>query len=85
MTNLCRYRRICQQEVEALVPPSSWLPLLNLWEKELVNGREGKMTAKNSVDLILNVDQTKGFIIFITSKVAGEYKTIYKTFVLFIT
>ena len=31
---------------------------------------------KNPVDLIFNVGQTKGFIIFINSKIAGEYKTM---------
>ena len=33
------------------------------------------MAVKNVIDSIFNVDQTKCFILFINSKVAGEYKT----------
>ena len=44
-------------------------------EKELANGRECIMAAKYAVDSIIKVNQTKGFIICINSKVAGEYRT----------
>ena len=63
--------------MEPLAPPSPGYLLLMAWEKELANGREGKMVAKNTTESIFNVDQTKGFIKFINSKVAGEYKTIW--------
>ena len=36
--------------------------------KELGNGIECKMAAKNAVNLIIKVNETKGFIIFINSK-----------------
>ena len=41
-----------------------------------------KWRQKNAADSIINVDQTKGFILFIYSKVAVEYKTIFKDFIL---
>ena len=52
--------------------------------KELANEREGKMKAKNPIDSIFKVDQTIGFIVFMNSKVAGEYKTICKDYIFFI-
>ena len=48
--------------------------------KELVNGRECKMAAITSH---FEVFQTKCFTIFINSKVAGEYKTDIKDYILF--
>ena len=43
------------------------------------------MVEKNVVDSIFNVHQSKGFIMFINSKVVEEYKTVCKEFILFIT
>ena len=43
------------------------------------------MVAKNAVDSIFNVDQTKYFTIFINPKVAEEYKTTCKDFIFYIT
>ena len=34
-----------------------------------------KWQQKNAIDLIIKINQTEGFIIFINSKVAGEFKT----------
>ena len=39
----------------------------------------------NTVDSTFKVDQIKGFIIFVNSKVVGEYKTGCKDFILFNT
>ena len=39
-----------------------------------------KWRGKTAVNSIFNVDQTKCFMIFINSKVVGEYKTICKDF-----
>ena len=44
-----------------------------------MNGRECKM----AVDSTFKVNQTKGFIMFVNSKVAGEYKTLCKDLILF--
>ena len=57
-------------------PAINWLPLLSLWEKQLMNGREGKMVAKNAVDSIFNVNQTKGFM-YITQKLRENMKSFF--------
>ena len=52
---------------------SKWNPLshpelgkfIKFIGKELANGKECKMEAKNAIDLIFKVNQTKGFIVFI--------------------
>ena len=41
------------------------------------------MAAKKRVDSVIKVNQTKGFIISINSKVAGEYKTLIEDYILF--
>ena len=46
--------------------------------KELVNGRECKMAAKNAVVSIFKVNQTKYSIVFINSKLTGKYKKVRK-------
>ena len=40
---------------------------------------------QNGGDSNFKVNQTKGFIIFVNSKVAGEYQMKFKDFILFIT
>ena len=56
-----------------------------LWENSQQMEENAKWQQKNAVDSIIKVDQTKGFITFINSNVAGEYKTICEVFILFFT
>ena len=66
------YKKVNMSTGSGSSPPTiNWLLLLRLWRKELANRREGKMVAKNAVGSIFNVNQTKGFIMFIKSKLAG--------------
>ena len=55
-------------------PTINWLPLLSLWEKDLVNGRECKMAAKNDVDSIFNIDQTNVLFHSLTQKLRENIK-----------
>ena len=49
---------------------------------ELANGRECKMVALKYCWFDFKVNQTKYFIMFVNSKVAGEYKMVCKDFIL---
>ena len=55
-------------------PTINWLPG---WKRV----SKWKRVQKKAVDSIFNVHQPLTFIIFIISKVAGEYKTISKDFI----
>ena len=43
------------------------------------------MKAENPIDSIFKVNQTKGFIVFINSKIPGEYKMVLKDVIVFVT